>query len=686
MAVDETAKRAFESASQAQWREQVNKTLRDKTDKDLAWTIRDGVRIEPLHGPGNLGQLPHITSGATALLRHSRSRAIRQQIDLATPAAAGRLVRQCLERGADDLLIRLDHLARVGIDPLTFAEDWERFDIFEHDAGADGCAIYHVEALETVLEAVDMAVTPIAFDAGASSLALLYMLFAIADRRGVAFEDLHIELGLDPIHELVRGAPLGSAHGDLLGEVSLAVEHTAELPWFVPLAVHSAGIHEAGASPAVELGYSIASGIEYVRHLLSDGSGLGIDADRACSSLCFRFHVDTELYVEIAKLRAARLLWAKVARSFGASDLQTKIHAESSTRSRARDDVHTNLLRTGIHGIAATLADCDSVALAPFEQTCGKDAESAHSLARNQQILLREESHLHRVQDPCGGSYSVETLTDAIAREAWNFVREIETAGGITQALRDGTVQARARECAEQRRDEVNHRQRTLVGINRFVDPGISRQQVSEPDSDQIKADLDEYLSKRDAKALESVLAKETIISIEAAKAGSTLGEMMSILRSEFDLSLETPFLQSGPDGAPFEQLRELVGASGLRVLPILTGPAKASRPRLEFARDYFTAGGFEVLPHHDGVDVDALRELDPDFAVLCSDDASHQDAVKKLPPGLRIVVVGQARDSLSTTVTAFIHADDNSYLTLRSLFLATCEDPEADGESGGTA
>lgn len=678
MAVDESAKRPFASASHAQWRQLAQKTLRDKTSEDLDWTTQDGVRVAALHVREDLVDLPHLSSGAASLLRRARPRAVRQLIDAATPSAARRLVEQSLRGGAEQLLIRLDRLVHAGIDPLTYDPGWEEIDIFEHDAGSDGCAIYHLSALETVLESVDMSSTRVAFDAGAGSLPLLCMLFAIAERRGLVPSDLRIELGLDPIHELTRGAPVGHSHHDLLDEISIAVGNTAELPHFVPLAVHSAGLHEAGASAAIELGYSIATGIEYVRHLLSDDTGLEIDADTACASLCFRFHVDTELYVEIAKLRAARLLWAKVAHRFGAKNGQIEIHAESSARSRARDDVHTNLLRTGLHGFAATLANCDSITLAAFDQSRDEGAEFAQSLARNQQILLREESHLHRVQDPCGGSYSVESLTDAIGREAWKVVAEIEAEGGILCALRAGTIQARVRASADLRRDDFQHRRRTLVGINRFVEPGISRAECPEPDFRQIQEALDEYLDGRDADAIEAVLAEESIDSIEAAKAGCTIGEMITILRGEFDLALEVPFLETGSDGEPFEQLRELVVAAGLRVLPILAGPTTWSRARHDFARDYFNVGGFEVLPPHEQFDVDAVRALDPDLVVLCSDDASHPDLVAQLPTELRIVIAGRPRDEIADSVAAFIHSDDNCYLTLRSLYLDASEAGEA--------
>ena len=138
MAVDETAKRPFASASHAQWREQLEKTLRGKTSTDLAWTTGDSNQIEALHVQEDVVKLPHIASGAVDLLRQPRARAIRQLIDSATPAIAQQLVEQSLERGADELLIRLDRLGRAGIDPLTFDPGWEDFELYDHDAGTDG--------------------------------------------------------------------------------------------------------------------------------------------------------------------------------------------------------------------------------------------------------------------------------------------------------------------------------------------------------------------------------------------------------------------------------------------------------------------------------------------------------------------------------------------------------------------
>lgn len=681
MAVDETAKRPFASASHAQWREQLEKTLRGKTSTDLAWTTGDSQQIEALHVQEDVAKLPHIASGAVDLLRQPRARAIRQLIDSATPAIAQQLVEQSLERGADELLIRLDRLGRAGIDPLTFDPGWEDFELYDHDAGTDGCSIYHLQALASVLDPIDLTKTTVAFDAGAASIPLLCMLFRIATQRGIDPQLLRIELGLDPIHELTCGAPVGSTHESLLDEISIATGNTANLPSFIPLAVHSAGLHNAGASPAVELGYSIATGIEYVRHLLANGSSLGIDADKACGSLCFRFPVHTELFVEVAKLRAARLLWAKVAQSFGASGGQTTIHAESSARSQAVNDTHTNLLRTGIQGFAATLANCDSITLAPFERSCDSSAQFAHALARNQQILLREEAHMHRVHDATGGSYSIETMTDAIGQEAWDFVQEVEAAGGIMQALRSGMVQRRVHGNAEQRREDFRCRRRILVGVNRFVDPKTSAKDLPTPDTHKIREDLDEYLTQRDEDAIATVLDQEIIDSVEAVTAGCTLGEMVTILRGEIDLSLVDPFLTMGSDGESFEQLRDLVADCKLKVLPVLTGKPSWSRARHEFAVDYFTVGGFEVLPHLEDIDAAAILRQQPDYVVLCSEDANYPSLIPQLPEGVRVIAAGLPQSEIQDSVTAFIHKDDNAYLTLRNLFLIASDDANHDEE-----
>jgi methylmalonyl-CoA mutase len=675
MAVDETAKRPFANASHAQWQEQLGKTLGGKTSADLTWTTGDKQQIEALHVQEDLAQLPHIASGAVGLLRKPRARAIRQLIDSATPAMARQLVEQSLERGADELLIRLDRLGRAGIDPLTFDPGWEDFELYDHDAGTDGCSIYHLQALTSVLGPVDLTKTTVAFDAGAASIPLLCMLLRIATQQGIDPQLLRIELGLDPIHELTCGAPVGSTHETLLDEISIACGNTASFPSFIPIAVHSAGLHNAGASPAVELGYSIATGIEYVRHLLANESSIGVDADTACASLCFRFPVNTELFVEVAKLRAARLLWAKVAQSFGASSGQTTIHAESSLRPRAANDTHTNLLRTGIQGFAATLANCDSITLAPFERSYDSSAQFAHALARNQQILLREEAHMHRVHDATGGSYSIETMTDAIGQEAWDFVKEVEAAGGIMQALRSGMVQRRVHSTAEQRRDDFRCRRRTLVGINRFVDPKTSANDSPPPDIHKIREDLDEYLRQRDEDAIATLLDQEIIDSVEAVAAGCTLGEMVAILRGELDLSLVDPFLAMGSDGESFEQLRDLVADCKLTVLPILAGNPNWSRARHEYALEYFTVGGFEVLPCHQQIDATAILGQQPDYVVLCSDDANYPSLIPQLPAGVKVIVAGIPQPEILDSVSAFIHKDDNAYLTLRNLFLVASED-----------
>ena len=546
----------------------------------------------------DLKGLPHLLAGAARSLQRPRARAIRQRLD-GTPQRVAERIELALSGGADEVLLG------------TTAD------------------------LETTLRAVDLATHRIAFDRRGAAPSPLAELRQLAAQRGVSPTDLKLELGFDPIRELIRGHARGPTRDGRIGEIVTTVAAAADLPGCVPLAVHGCEFHAVGADAATELACSIATGIEYVRRLRDAAPSA---ASSAPGKLCFRYSVGTAIYAEIAKLRAARLLWAKVARAFGSRTGETTIHAVSSGQSHASDDVHTNLIRTGIQAFTATLANCDSITIEPFAATAdASDADFADLLARNQQLLLREESLLHRTNDPGAGAYAVESMTHRVAAEAWEFIREIERSGGMLRALEAGIVQRRVQESATTRRLAVQTRTQTLVGINRFVDPEVS----------------------------------------QSAALASSFGGDEPEDRPGNDLSLAAGFLEPTPDGTAFEQLRTLVRSGRHRVQPVLTSTTATARARYEFVRDYFTVGGFEVLAPIALTAVAAPPPPPADYLVLCGDDPDYPQALTELPATARVVIAGPPQEVSPTTT--FVHRGDNTYLTLRGLYLRLHDATEGD-------
>lgn len=657
----------FEVPSHDDWMAQVDRELGSRTLDDLRWQPDEGIDLPPVFTSRDLEGLPHLATGVANLLTPTGPWKIRQRIDAPTPEMAARQCRQALEGGADELLIRLDRLARHGVDPGILADSDDIAEKVQSEPGEGGCAIYHLGALEQVLADVDLSQTRVAFDAGAGSFAVHDMLRVIAKKRGHSGK-LNVELGLDPMGELARGPSNSPVIPELMGW--LGAEDAT------PLAIHSIGYHRAGASAAQELACTIATGIWYLQfltdpppHMLFPELDVALPIDTAVRSIGLRMTVNTDIYVEIAKLRAVRLLWAKVAHAFGATDLRVTLNAESSDRSWSGDDVHTNLLRSNLQAFIASLSGCDSITISPFDTT---HDEQAHALARNQLILLREESMMQRVQDPCGGSYTIESLTDRLARNAWSLVQEIQSHGGMYAAL-DGFVQSQIAASGTRRRQNLETRSRTLVGINRFADPKYRKGELTLPDSESIRRAHTEYLANRGP--MDVQLGLDVQDGVNAATDGATLGEMTLASRMRNLIDSQDRFLCQSPEGMGFETLRSMVVERKFAVQPILVGDLKLARAREAFARDIFTVGGFDVLESITAGD--GVTHNTP-VVVMCGEDALVDDLAQELDGNFELCVAGAPRPDIEAT---FLFRGCNALRALRGLYLSLTE--EQDGPEG---
>lgn len=673
-----------------EWRAQVERDLKRRSYEDLFWQTDEGFVVEPVH-TGKL-TLPHLGVDTAALRRPGQPWAIRERIAAGDPGRAGELAQAALQGGAQELLVTLDLLGQLGLDPLAPARTG---DMASHMAGSAGCAIYHQQALAQVLEHVDIGRVPLAFEARSASLVVLAFLLNEAERRGVDPQSLRVDLGMDPLHEILFLEPAGTGAEHLLRECSDALAFcSGQAPHIRPIAVHSHEYHRCGANVVQELGCTLAAAIEYLRFLLGRGHSLA----QVLGGICVRVQVGSDLYLEIAKLRALRLLWAKIARAFGAStpeQLRVRVHAETSERERAVwRDTRSNLIRTTVQAFAAAVGGCDSLVVSPYDLNRTTARGTSLALARRQQLLLREESHLHRVVDPVAGARALESLTDKMARSAWALVREIESHGGILKTVASGWLAEEISAAAAKRADSFRTRRRVMVGINRYVDPILeaeedaAAQDPEEPSHAWLHARLEEWKARQDRGeimlAIKGLTGAEGAGLIPAAAgvtaAGVTLGELVSALRGADVIHMARSFNDyTGTDGLEFESLRNPIAE--VPVLLVATGDKQIALARAEFAADVFTVGGFRVIDagyHDDPKDMlAAIRRHDQvltvrivddndDFQVktrlicLCAEDDACPAALESLSASsgdrdTRIFVIGPPRPGLDKHLDSFI-------------------------------
>ena len=430
-----------------------------------------------------------------------------------------------------------------------------------------------ISSLGRVLDGVYLDLAPVALDAGADVEAAARVLLRLYEERGVAKEAARGNLGGDPLgHEARTGK--SSAFAPVAALARLCAE---EYPGLRALTVDALPYHEAGGSAAQELGASLATGVAYLRELTE----AGLTVEQACAQLEFRYAATADQFLTIAKLRAARRLWARVTEVCGAPSAQVQ-HAVTSPVMMTRRDPWVNMLRTTVATLAAGVGGADAVTVLPFDHALGLPDAFARRIARNTSTILIEESHLARVIDPAGGSWYVESLTDELARVGWEFFQRIEQAGGQAAVLRSGQLRQDLADTWEARTGKLAGRREPVTGVSEFPhlsEPPVEREPAPEPRSGGLPR------VRRD--------------------------EAYEVLRARSDAHLAAT-------------------GSRPRIFLAALGPAAAHTARLTFASNLFQAGGIE--PVTEGT----FEESGATEVCVCSSDAVYEEQAGTVAAGFR--------------------------------------------------
>ncbi|WP_432118089.1 methylmalonyl-CoA mutase family protein [Streptomyces sp. bgisy032] len=535
----------FPDVSHEQWQRLVAGVLR-KSGKDvegaeaeeaLSTALEDGVRTRPLYTARDASPAPGLP-GFAPFVRGGRAEG---------NTVGGWDVRQRhTTADRDTVLADLEN----GVTSLWLA------------VGDGGIP---VSALGTVLDGVYLDLAPVVLDAGRDTEPAARALLRLYEERGVSPDAARGNLGADPLGFQARtGQP-----GDVAPAAELARLCAGRYPGLRALTVDALPYHEAGGSAAQELGASLATAVAYLREL----TGAGLSVEQACGQLEFRYAATADQFLTIAKLRAARRLWARVAEVCGAPAAGAqRQHAVTSPVMMTRRDPWVNMLRTTIATLAAGTGGADAVTVLPFDHALGLPDAFARRIARNTSTILIEESHLARVIDPAGGSWYVERLTDELAHAGWEFFQRIEGLGGMAAALRSGDVERDLAGTWQARTARLAKRREPVTGVSEF--PHLAEKPV-----------VRESAPEQPSGGLPRVRRDEAYEALRA--------------RSDAHLAAT---------------------GSRPRIYLAALGPAAAHTARLTFASNLFQAGGIE--PVTEG----SFEESGATEAVLCSSDALYAE------------------------------------------------------------
>jgi methylmalonyl-CoA mutase len=596
----------FPAPSDADWRALVEKALKGASlEKALVTPTPEGIDLKALYtredwpaagDPSGFPGLHPRTRGAEALGNAAAGWDVAQlhaHPDIATTNAA---ILTDLERGTTSLTLRFDRAFRRGLggDDAGFAEA----------AGRDGIACYTEADLEALLDGVLLDLAPVVLEPGARFAEAARLLNGLWDRRGIAAGDAKGGFGADPLGTLAAEGALPEPLADMLAEAAALAAETAQTrPAVQTFTIDTGAYAGAGATRTQQLAIAMATAVAYLRAMLE----AGLDIDAACRQLRFRFDTSTEFFPAIAMLRAARTLFSRIAEASGASEEARRMHLQARTAERviSRRDPYVNMLRATISCFAAGLGGADSVLVLPYDHALGLPDDFARRIARNTQLILMEESNIHRVVDPAGGSWFVERLTAEMEEKAWDIFRGIESKGGLSAVLRDGSLAQDLAAAWAGRETDIAKRKRALTGVNEF------------PNLEEKPLDLLEV----DYEAIAQDAAKRAV-----AAGWSGAGE-----------SLDAP-LPHHRDAEVFERLRDAAeAAGGLAIFQANIGRIADHTARASFSRNLFAAGGIASVANDGFADADAMARAFGDsgakIAVINGADegyAEHAEAFAK--------------------------------------------------------
>lgn len=628
----------FPPADREQWLALVDKVLKGADfDRKLVSTTYDGIRIEPLYTRADRSDEVDAYPGQPDRRRGTRAEApangawdIRASVVHPEPAEANRRALEDLEGGASSLELRLD----VG------------------GAGdVDGVVVGGSADLAAALDGVYLDLIAVVVNGGASGSAAADLVIERWDAAAVSGDQRRGNLGLDPLGALAASGRLPNGWDAAATEFVGMARRTAEWPNVRALHVDTAPYVDAGASEVEELALMLATGIAYLDALTSGG----LDLDTACAQIGVTVAADADVFMTIAKIRAARRLWSHAVTAAGGADPVVPIAVRSARRMITTRDPWVNMLRVTAAGFAAGAAGADAVTLDPYDAAIGESDELARRVARNTQLILQEESHIGFVVDPAGGSYYVETLTDQLTAAAWRRFQELQAAGGLLDALQSGAVAERLAEIRSARMANIARRKDPITGVSEFpnlAEPVIEREPV-------------------DVTALRAAAA--------AAWGGPALGDGSDAVRID---PLPVVALAS-----EFEELRDAsdrqLSATGARPSVFLANldTVAVHTARATFAKNFFEAGGIEAIGNDgfesDDAVVEAFAASGSPAAIICSSDAVYADraavvATALKAAGARRVYLagnpGDRRDEFTAAgVDEFIFVGVDALAVLRS-------------------
>jgi len=546
---------AAEMSDKAQWQA---KAARETGERDLTWHTPEGIAVQPLYtaedAPAEGREPPGFapfTRGPYASMYAGRPWTVRQYAGFSTAEESNAFYRRNLAAGQKGLSVAFDLATHRGYD-----SDHPRV---VGDVGMAGVAIDTVEDMKLLFEGIPLDRMSVSMTMNGAVIPVMAFYVVAAEEQGVSPAELTGTIQNDILKEfMVRNTYIYPPRPSMRIVADIIAWCAANAPKFNSISISGYHMHEAGATAVQELAFTIADGKEYAKQAVA----AGLDVDAFAPQLSFFFGIGMNLFMEVAKLRAARVLWCRVMEELGAKDERSKMlrtHCQTSGVSLQEQDPYNNVVRTTLEALAAVLGGTQSLHTNSFDEALALPSDFSARIARNTQLILQEESGITRVADPLGGSWYVEALTDALVEEARKLIAEVDAMGGMTQAVASGMPKRLIEEAAAARQARVDKGEDVIVGVNRYVPEKPDHVDLLEVDNHAVRESQMKRIAAvkamRDEARVRAALEALTAgarqggarpstgsadgsnllaLAVEAARARATLGEISAALEAAF--------------------------------------------------------------------------------------------------------------------------------------------------------
>jgi methylmalonyl-CoA mutase len=540
----------FKPSNLNDWQEAAKKSAPGGDVKALSWISPEGIEVKPLYTSEDTKALPYTNTlpgfepylrGPQATMYAVRPWTIRQYAGFSTAQESNAFYRKSLAAGGQGVSVAFDLATHRGYD-----SDHPRV---TGDVGKAGVAIDSVEDMKILFDQIPLDKVSVSMTMNGAVLPVLAGYIVAAEESGVPQDKLAGTIQNDILKEfMVRNTYIYPPEPSMriIGDI---IAYTAQkMPKFNSISISGYHMQEAGANQALELAFTLADGAEYVKLAL----GKGLNIDDFAGRLSFFWAVGMNFYLEIAKMRAARLLWCRIMKDFGAKSpksLMLRTHSQTSGWSLTEQDPYNNVVRTTIEAMAAVFGGTQSLHTNSFDEAIALPTEFSARIARNTQLIIQEETHITSVVDPWAGSYMMEKLTQDMVDKAWEIIQEVQAQGGMTKCVDSGWAKLRIESAAAQKQARIDSAQDVIVGVNKYRLGQEAEIDILDVDNVRVRLEQIERLkrikSTRDASQVEQTLDALTQsaqtgegnlleLSVQAIRARATVGEVSMALEKVF--------------------------------------------------------------------------------------------------------------------------------------------------------